>query len=102
MDVNRKPVKSDKYLIDGQIHTWNGEFNKVYSTISLTDTYQPTFLGEVPNLTEKEGLAAVHAATNAYDNGQGIWPTMKVSDRIKCVENFVNQMKLTSDLCAQR
>jgi glyceraldehyde-3-phosphate dehydrogenase (NADP+) len=95
MDVNRKPVKSDKYLIDGQIHTWNGEFNKVYSTISLTDTYQPIFLGEVPNLTEKEGLAAVHAATNAYDNGQGIWPTMKVSDRIKCVENFVNQMKLT-------
>lgn len=95
MDVNRKPVKSDKYLIDGQIHTWNGEFNMVYSTISLTDNYQPTFLGEVPNLTEKEGLAAVHAATNAYDNGQGIWPTMKVIDRIKCVENFVNQMKQT-------
>jgi glyceraldehyde-3-phosphate dehydrogenase (NADP+) len=95
MDINSKPVKSDKYLIDGQIYTWNGEFNKVFSTISITDEYQPTFLGEVPNLTENEGLAAVQAADNAFDNGQGIWPTMKVSDRIKCVENFVNQMKQT-------
>ena len=37
----------------------------------------------------------MQAADNAFDNGQGIWPTMKVSDRIKCVENFVNQMKQT-------
>jgi glyceraldehyde-3-phosphate dehydrogenase (NADP+) len=27
--------------------------------------------------------------------GQGIWPMMNVSDRIKCMENFVNQMKAT-------
>jgi glyceraldehyde-3-phosphate dehydrogenase (NADP+) len=37
----------------------------------------------------------VEAAARAYDNGQGLWPTMKVSDRIKCMQNFVEQMKLT-------
>jgi glyceraldehyde-3-phosphate dehydrogenase (NADP+) len=42
-----------------------------------------------------EADEVVEAAVNAYDNGQGIWPTMKVTDRIKCMENFVNQMKLT-------
>jgi hypothetical protein len=25
----------------------------------------------------------------------GLWPTMKVVDRIKCMENFVTQMKRT-------
>ena len=42
-----------------------------------------------------EAQEVVAASVNAYDNGQGIWPTMKVTDRIKCMENFVNQMKLT-------
>jgi glyceraldehyde-3-phosphate dehydrogenase (NADP+) len=95
MDIKITPTKSDKYLIDGQICTWKGEFSSVFSTISSTTEYKPTFLGEVPNLSESEGLAAVHSAHNAYANGQGIWPTMKVSDRIKCVENFVYKMRET-------
>jgi glyceraldehyde-3-phosphate dehydrogenase (NADP+) len=37
----------------------------------------------------------VQSAVAAYDKGQGIWPTMKVSDRIKCMEDFVTQMKVT-------
>jgi glyceraldehyde-3-phosphate dehydrogenase (NADP+) len=89
------PKKSDKYLINGEIKSWNGAFSQVYSTISTVEPYAPTLLGEVPDLTEKEGLEAVAAAHNAFDNGQGIWPTMKVSDRIKCVENFAHQMKAT-------
>lgn len=98
MDMNNtimKPLKSDQYLINGEIKTWKGNFTEVYSTISTTEKYAPTLLGEVPDLTENEGLEAVHSANNAYDNGHGIWPTMKVSDRIKCVENFANQMKDT-------
>lgn len=41
-----------------------------------------------------EAQEVVDAAVNAFDNGQGNWPTMKVADRIKCMENFVQQMKL--------
>ena len=44
---------------------------------------------------ENEALEAVNAASKAYDNGQGLWPTMKVADRIKCMSNFVTQMKAT-------
>jgi glyceraldehyde-3-phosphate dehydrogenase (NADP+) len=43
----------------------------------------------------QEAQEVVDAAVNAFDNGQGNWPTMKVVDRIKCMENFVRQMKLT-------
>lgn len=89
------PKKSNKYLINGEIKTWNGAFSQVYSTISTSEKYTPTLLGEVPDLSQKEGLEAVEAANNAFDNGQGIWPTMKVSDRIKCVEQFAQKMKET-------
>lgn len=44
---------------------------------------------------ETEALEAVAAADAAFKNGQGLWPTMKVVDRIKCMENFVTQMKTT-------
>jgi glyceraldehyde-3-phosphate dehydrogenase (NADP+) len=93
--TNITPKKLDKFLINGEIKTWNGAFSQVYSTISTSENYAPTFLGEVPDLTQKEGLEAVEAANNAFDNGQGIWPTMKVSDRIKCVEQFAQKMKET-------
>ena len=66
---------------------------EVYSTISSTEVYNPTRLGTMPKLGEKEALDALNAAADAYDKGQGLWPTMKVVDRIACMEKFVSQMK---------
>ncbi|HBK83000.1 MAG TPA: NADP-dependent glyceraldehyde-3-phosphate dehydrogenase, partial [Flavobacterium sp.] len=81
------------YLVAGTLKKWDGETAPVYSTISSTETYQPTLLGSVPNLGKKEALEALDAACEAYNNGQGLWPTMKVVDRIKCMETFVSLMK---------
>jgi len=80
------------YLIEGELKEWKGEFTEVYSTISSTEKYAPTLLGTVPNLTEDEALKALHSAYRAYDKGQGLWPTMRVADRIECMEEFVSQM----------
>lgn len=88
-------LHQDTYLIDGELKKWTGQTTPVFSTISSTEDYAPTILGSIPFMEEKEGLEAVDAAAAAYDNGQGLWPTMKVSDRIQCMENFVSQMKLT-------
>ena len=38
-------------------------------------------------------LNALDATYNAFNRGQGIWPTMKVKDRIECLERFVEKMK---------
>ena len=46
---------------------------------------------------ETEADEVTKAAFDAYDNGQGLWPTMKVIDRIKCMQDFVEQMKATRD-----
>ena len=87
----------DTYLVSGELKKWEGDTEDVYSTISSTPEYKPTFLGTVPNLGETEALEALESACKAYNKGQGIWPTMKVRDRIACMEKFVEQMKPKRD-----
>ncbi|WP_411893418.1 NADP-dependent glyceraldehyde-3-phosphate dehydrogenase [Winogradskyella sp. A2] len=86
-------LNQNTYLVNGELKTWTGDTSKVYSTISSTENYQPTLLGTIPTLGESEALEALDSAVKAYGKGQGLWPTMKVADRISCMEKFVGQMK---------
>ncbi len=86
-------LHQDTYLVDGQLKKWTGETAEVYSTISSTENYSPTLLGSIPTMGEAAAEEVVKSAVAAYDNGQGLWPTMKVIDRINCMDNFVTQMK---------
>jgi glyceraldehyde-3-phosphate dehydrogenase (NADP+) len=90
-------VHQDTYLINGELKGWNGKTTDVYSTISSTENYAPTLLGSVPDMSSKEALEALESSVTAYNNGQGLWPKMKVEDRIKCMEQFVVAMKKTRD-----
>lgn len=87
-------VNQKTYLVDGELKQWTGETAEVYSTISSTKDYKPTLLGTIPQLDEAAAMSALKSATNAYSKGQGLWPTMKVVDRIACMEKFVEQMKI--------
>ena len=86
-------LNQNTYLVDGALIPWRGETSNVYSTISSTTDYEPTLLGTIPTLGKKEALKALDSAVTAYNKGQGLWPTMKVVDRIACMEKFVEQMK---------
>ena len=86
-------INHNQYLLGGTLHAWEGATAQVYSTISSTSDYAPTLLGSVPDMGETEALAALEAALRAYDKGKGAWPTMKVRDRISCMEKFVQQME---------
>lgn len=92
-----EPTVQNTYLINGELKNWSGATTDVFSTISSTDNYAPTFLGTTPSMGEKEALEALDSSVLAYNNGQGSWPTMKVIDRIKCMQNFVIEMKKTRD-----
>jgi len=87
-------IHQNTYLVNGELRKWNGNTSEVHSTISSTTEYKPTLLGSIPLLEEKQAMEALNAASSAYNNGQGLWPTMKVIDRISCMEKFVSQMKL--------
>ncbi|WP_372975394.1 NADP-dependent glyceraldehyde-3-phosphate dehydrogenase [Muriicola sp.] len=85
------------YLVDGELKPWKGNVTEVFSTLSSTETYSHTVLGSIPDLGEAEAMEALEGALKAYDQGKGIWPTMKVRDRIECMEKFVSQMKTKRD-----
>ena len=89
----KKTISQNTYLVDGVLKTWKGETADVYSTISSTDTYKPTLLGSIPQLGEEQANEALNSACHAFDRGKGLWPTMKVVDRIACMDKFVTQMK---------
>ncbi|MDL5511750.1 NADP-dependent glyceraldehyde-3-phosphate dehydrogenase [Arenibacter sp. M-2] len=85
------------YLINGELKAWDGKTSEVYSTISSTEKYAPTLLGSIPDMEEKEALEALDAALMAYNKGKGIWPTMRVKERIDCMEIFVKKMQTKRD-----
>lgn len=92
MEFN-KVLHQKTYLTNGKLIEWDGSTEDVYSSISSTEEYKPTYLGSVPKLDEKAALEVLDNACRAYAKGQGEWPTMKVSDRIACMEKFVAQMQ---------
>ena len=90
------PLIQDTYLINNELIRWDGKMSDVFSpvmTMNESGEYSKTFLGKTPELGKKEALLALDAACQAYDKGQGEWPTMKVADRIQAMENFVGKMK---------
>ena len=91
-----EPISCDQYLINGQLKKWKGNTTPVYSTIHTLNEKKeltPTLLGTIPDMESDSALEAVEAAKMAYNRGQGLWPTMKVSERLKCMETFVEKMK---------
>ncbi|MEO2062881.1 MAG: NADP-dependent glyceraldehyde-3-phosphate dehydrogenase [Christiangramia sp.] len=81
------------YLSNGELIKWEGKSDEVFSTISSTEDYQPTLLGTIPHLDEATAMEVLQSACDAYSKGQGDWPTMKVAQRIACMEDFVSKMK---------
>ena len=86
-------IHQKTYLVNGELKKWSGATSDVFSTISSTEEYAPTLLGSIPLLEKDQAMEALESASQAYNNGQGLWPTMKVADRIACMEKFVEQMK---------
>lgn len=83
----------DEYLIDGSLKQWKGAKQDVYSPICLKDdNNKQVKLGSYPILTQNEAHQALDSAISAYNYGMGVWPQMKVSQRIKAVERFTHKM----------
>jgi len=88
-------VTQNRYLVNGQIRTWNGPLEEVYSPVCVREknSLSRVLLGHHPLLTENEAMEALQAAVKAYDGGMGAWPTMSVEERIQHVREFASLMK---------
>jgi glyceraldehyde-3-phosphate dehydrogenase (NADP+) len=87
-------IEQREYLINGELRHWEGPMNQVQSPVCIktSEGYQQKIIGSSPLLTSKESLEALEAAHEAYDKGQGFWPTLKVKERIQYMEVFVTEM----------
>lgn len=93
----KEPIDHRTYLSNGVLKPWTGKTTPVYSTISSTEQYKPTLLGSIPYMGEQEAQEVLESAANAYGKGKGIWPTMRVSQRVACMEKFAKQMLTKRD-----
>jgi glyceraldehyde-3-phosphate dehydrogenase (NADP+) len=94
-----EPIIQKDYLVDGRFERWEGEMQSVVSPIHVDagTGLAPRVIGSCPMLDEAAALAAVEAACRAWDHGRGRWPTMRVDERIHCVEEFARQMSEKRD-----
>ena len=94
------PVEQRAYLVGGELRRWEGALEPVTACVCTpgADGPTPVVIGGYPLLGEAEALAALDAACAAYDRGRGRWPTLPVSGRIACVEDFAARMKAQREL----
>ncbi|GFM50284.1 glyceraldehyde-3-phosphate dehydrogenase [Pseudomonas cichorii] len=88
-------IEQREYLVNGVLQSWSGPLAPVRSPVCLrTETgLEPVILGSTPLLDAETAMTALDAAVQAYDRGQGRWPTMRVVERIQHVESFLKRMR---------
>ena len=115
------PVEQDEYLLGGALRRWDGPRREVFSPVCVrqpnanglgarktsaapgaeTDGLagvadhaglHSVRIGSFPDMTAEAALEALEAAVVAWGQGRGRWPTLPVTERIRCVEEFAFRM----------
>lgn len=89
------PIEQRRILVGGEIRDWAGPTKDVLSPVMVRDDdgrLTQVRLGSHPFGNVDSALVALDAAVAAYDNGRGVWPTMRVSDRIAAMQKFLARM----------
>lgn len=95
------PIHQRAYVVNGRLATWSGDMKRVLSPICVRATdgsVSQVEIGSYPVMGIAESDSILEAAVQAYDSGRGEWPTMPVSKRIECMQEFVRQMAAQRDL----
>ena len=90
-----QPVHQKEYLVGGEMRQWTGATQDVYSPVYIKGEdgkLESKYIGSFPITDVPQAMEALDAAIKAYDSGRGEWPTMSVSERIACMENFIKKM----------
>ncbi len=88
------PIQQSEYLIDGEIHTWKGAFQDVFSPIYVRKNEElSNYIGHYPLMEKEDALKALDTGVKAFNHGNGEWPSMSVEKRIECIKKFILLMK---------
>lgn len=98
-----EPLEQRYYLSGGAIQPWEGQVQDVYSPIYLFSDANPERLrlGSVPVFPASKALEVLQDAVNAWNLGRGVWPVMRVKDRIVAVQHFLKLFLQQRDAVVQ-
>lgn len=96
VDAERHPPR---WLIDGEIRAHAGESRPVHSRVATRDGggFVSVLLGHEARLGADEASAAVDAASAAWCDGEGSWPSAPVETRIAAVLGFAAAVEAKTD-----
>lgn len=97
------PVDQREWLVDGELRVSDAPRSEVFSPVCMRDGDElaPVRIGSYPMLGEAEANAALAAASRAWDDGRGAWPTMSPGERITHLERFLELMRGRRDEVAR-
>ncbi|OPZ80360.1 MAG: succinylglutamic semialdehyde dehydrogenase [bacterium ADurb.Bin431] len=89
------PVDQRSWLCGGELRTWTGLTQPVLSPICHPGPsgVERAVIGSYPLMSAAESLQVLEAASRAWDQGRGLWPTMPVEERIHHVAAFSARMQ---------
>ena len=89
-----EPIEQREYLVNGEMRTWAGKTQDVWSPIYLKteNGLEQKRIGSYPITDPADAMEVLDAAVKAFNNGRGEWPSMSVSQRIEAVEKFTQKM----------
>ena len=99
-DSPSAPLHQRVTLVNGELKPWMGRFETVRSAVCVRradGTLEQIELGSYPVGGEAEAREALTAAVAAYNDGGGEWPTMTVTRRIVCMQDFTKKMMARRD-----
>lgn len=85
-------VIGSRVLIDGLVEKWTGPVSQVTSPI-LDAEGKRTVIGQQAQMDSGTAERASLAAKKAWKTGKGVWPQMKMEERITAVQKFVDVLK---------
>lgn len=97
-----EPQEQDEYLVGGEIKHWTkGQSQRVVSPIRKVicnpdgnpESLEEIVIGSYPMMDSAAALSALNSSKEAYDDGLGVWPMMRLEDRIGCISKFTRMME---------
>ena len=95
------PATQPRILIAGEVRVYSKRTRDVVSPLWLRDSSDreptATVLGQTAHVSTDDALEALAAARQAWAQGAGHWPTLRVEERIEAVEHFTAAMVAVRD-----
>jgi len=91
----KEKIHQEYFLMDGKLHYWEGDQQKVYSPVLTAENgeYTRFFIGSYPLMNEDTALKSLNSALKAFNNGRGAWPSMMIERRLDFLIDFFERFK---------